>query len=578
MRRNRPTLLAIALLTTAGLLAPPARAEWPAGATVPTIAPRYCCGLNEAELIEGVLPGEYFVTGVAGGDYVPAVSRFTGDSQFGFTWRLDRLPAPHQLNSSFEYGVPVAPDGVGGLLGLYSRGINPDTLRTWRVTPAGTLVPYPSGKGPFVSRSGSFHNAAASAATGGGAWFAWSGGDIVMRVDTAGVRLPTWPVGGKVLSGLGWETGVAIGDDGGGGVLVAGSDFTSVTAIRIQSDASIATGWASTGLDLATMPPSILLRPQLARSGDDHRVLAWIESPAGPTGIRLRCNRFSLAGTLDPAWPVNGVTLDEYLEPSFRQQTFRVVPDGSGGITASWVMHDPDSLRLYARHVLVDGSFAPGYEYGPRLLGTTPFVGSNMSNYPGFAVAAGRNGGLIVLWVDSGSWEVRGRWYDASGNPDPSLGLYESNLDADFTSELENFSPYRAVAAVSDGAGGAYALVACSWGPYGDIPFLTVFAAHATQHSVTAVAPPDRRGPLALSVVPNPARAAFSLRLTLPDDRMARVELLDVTGRRIWSRELRGAGERTIPATPYGPLAPGVYLARVVHGGEARTSRVAILR
>ena len=77
----------------------------------------------------------------------------------------------------------------------------------------------------------------------------------------------------------------------------------------------------------------------------------------------------------------------------------------------------------------------------------------------------------------------------------------------------------------------------------------------------------------------NPAedlRAVFSL----PDAAPARLELYDVGGRRIASREVGGlgAGSHVVPLGDGRTVAPGVYVLRLTRGGRSLTARGVILR
>jgi hypothetical protein len=57
----------------------------------------------------------------------------------------------------------------------------------------------------------------------------------------------------------------------------------------------------------------------------------------------------------------------------------------------------------------------------------------------------------------------------------------------------------------------------------------------------------------------------------------ARLELLDIAGRRIASHEV-GAGQHTLDLGGGQRLAPGLYLVRLTQGANTRTTRVAMLK
>lgn len=85
-------------------------------------------------------------------------------------------------------------------------------------------------------------------------------------------------------------------------------------------------------------------------------------------------------------------------------------------------------------------------------------------------------------------------------------------------------------------------------------------------------------GGLAIVPMPNPARGdAVRLRLAFPAAAPARVELVDLAGRRLAQRDVAAArGSMSLDLTAGLRLAPGLYFARVTQGAEKRTARVIV--
>ena len=80
---------------------------------------------------------------------------------------------------------------------------------------------------------------------------------------------------------------------------------------------------------------------------------------------------------------------------------------------------------------------------------------------------------------------------------------------------------------------------------------------------------------------PNPTRSgALIVQFTLPTAAPARLELLDVAGRRLAAHEVGslGAGQHTLDLGAGQHLAPGLYLVRLTQGANTRTTRVAVLK
>lgn len=82
-------------------------------------------------------------------------------------------------------------------------------------------------------------------------------------------------------------------------------------------------------------------------------------------------------------------------------------------------------------------------------------------------------------------------------------------------------------------------------------------------------------------VRPNPAIGSdLTVWFTLPSAESARLELLDVSGRRVAWREVGalGAGGHSVELTEGRKLAPGVYLVRLTQSGKALVARAAVIR
>ena len=104
--------------------------------------------------------------------------------------------------------------------------------------------------------------------------------------------------------------------------------------------------------------------------------------------------------------------------------------------------------------------------------------------------------------------------------------------------------------------------------------------------SIAAVVGVSDRGPtqLALAIrgaTPNPApggpiRVEFALR----DGSAARLELLDVAGRVLRTREVGslGPGTHVLDLSEGGALRPGIYFLRLTQGGREVRARAAVIK
>ena len=174
---------------------------------------------------------------------------------------------------------------------------------------------------------------------------------------------------------------------------------------------------------------------------------------------------------------------------------------------------------------------------------------------------------LSLVSADASEHAVRLRWWAGSGSP-PEVSLERRRADEDWA---------RLAGLAADGVGGyAYEdLDVAAGGRYGYrlVSDGAVWPQSEAWVTVPAVAK------LALAGArPNPSSGAPAIVFTLATDRPARLELLDLTGRRVESREVGalGAGEHLIRLRD--GLAPGIYVARLTQGAEARSATLAITR
>ena len=125
-------------------------------------------------------------------------------------------------------------------------------------------------------------------------------------------------------------------------------------------------------------------------------------------------------------------------------------------------------------------------------------------------------------------------------------------------------------------------LVVESYGPHGApaanaSPAATVAPAAASAGEESAAS-----APLALAIAPaaaNPVRGALVVDVALPSADPARLEVLDVMGRRVATRELGslGTGRHSVDLSAELHFAPGVYLLRLTQGADAKVARVTVI-
>ncbi len=108
----------------------------------------------------------------------------------------------------------------------------------------------------------------------------------------------------------------------------------------------------------------------------------------------------------------------------------------------------------------------------------------------------------------------------------------------------------------------------------------SVRAAYDGGLGTVAWVPPAPPGRLALAGFrPNPAKGLPAVAFTLASSAPAGLEVLDLAGRRVWSRALASpSAGRHVVALDGLRLSPGVYIVRLEQGGERVTARGVVLR
>ena len=466
--------------------------------------------------------------------------------------------------------VSVTPDGLGGLFRVWVQSSSVATQYDLYLDHMGpTGASDPASYQEYVATTTDLEWYPGIAGDGsGGVYIAYltSFSQVrLKRIQADGSFAPGWPPAGVRLSddydGAIMPISPIAQPDGGGGVVVAWVSESGARAQHITSAGARATGtWADGSLPLNSNPganTSALFA--LAPSGSDAFDLCWTDgSSTGARGIWVQ--RFGGDGLLAAGWPTDGVHITS---PGSALDSPAAVVDGSGAATMAWW----DGVTFRGIRVQSDATIASGWpSAGISLLdaGAVP--------YGGGVIASGNAGGVIVLWPDSrdpGTVGARARWLLADGSPDPT--------QPDTGRVLLPGNAYSApMAAMGDGSGGAYvgwersvvqglwSYIGMSWVPY---------------PSALAVPPSERRAMLSLAAPwPNPARGALNVRFSLRDDSPARLELMDVAGRRVRSIDVSGAGEHVQRFDRLERLPAGVYLVRVRQAADSRTARATIVR
>ncbi len=512
----------------------------------------------------------------------------------------------------------VVPDAAGGAVvvwrdsrnggyGIYARRLAPDGTPLWAAngvalcTSTGLAV-HPT----LISDGASGAIVAWTDARGGSAAF-----DVyAQRVSGAGVVQWT-PEGLPVCTaGSYQEYPTLVGDDA-GGAIIAWEDWRNgswdVYAQRISAGG--AAQWTANGVAVSTAAGGQHF-PFLTPDGVGGAIVVWFDQRNGGEGIYAQ--RISAAGV--PQWTANGVALcadagmwdalalttdgaggaivvwddlrngnrDLYAQrvsasgvPQWTtngvaictaagdQVCPTVTTDGAGGAIAAW-QDQRGGMAIYAQRVLAVG--AAQWTVNGVALSTTA------SGQYTPAIAADRAGGAIVVWCD----QLLGGATDICAQHISSGGVLQWNATGLGLCTAAGTQWQPAIA--TDGVGGAIA----TWGDDRSGIDYDIYAQRVQgsgQLGGTVDVPADVTLAFALDPVrPNPSHGGtLTVHCSLPTDAPARLELLDVAGRRIASREV-GAGQRTLDLGAGQRLAPGLYLVRLTQGANTRVTRAAVLR
>jgi hypothetical protein len=211
------------------------------------------------------------------------------------------------------------------------------------------------------------------------------------HVRGSGTVDPAWPVNGRALTlAAGPQLNPSIVSDGAHGAIVSWEDSragdTNIFAQRVLGSGAIAAGWPQDGLAVCTAPLE-QVQPLITTDGASGAIVTWQDFRNGQTHTPF-AEHLLAAGTVDPAWPVNGKALTL---SGGKASDASIVSDGSGGAIVAW----DEGASIVVHHVFASGVLDP----------TFPVDGQFVRQLLDFEqspdlVSAGA-GGAIVTWSDA---------------------------------------------------------------------------------------------------------------------------------------------------------------------------------
>jgi hypothetical protein len=409
-----------------------------------------------------------------------------------------------------------------------------------------------------------------------------------IRLTSFGDVYPGWPTSGAGLltTGTLQEIRRAVPDGAGGAIAawddnrvgVAPSDpfYYDIYAQHVLADGTVDSRWPTTGLGVCTAP-SGQYDFDMDTDGASGAVLMWEDSRAG--FFQMYGQRILADASVAPGWTPNGTMVSNTHTTKF---TPRIAGDGRGGFYGVWEENLSSMNPLNGQHMRGDGSVDPAWGPGGESL-ALPSPGGNCDTP---AIAADGFGGALLTYrrFDPSPWIRMYALRIQTDGPVPTL-LSFADYDTGpgrVTLRWEASDASAISATVERSPDGS------AWTPLGtprlegtDLLIYDDLGVSSGQWSyrlsyvengvqrlsdsvtveVSAVAQ------LALGGFrPNPATSSSAIAFSLPDARPARLEILDVRGRILLTREVGGlgAGTHNVRLSEAGRLGAGVYWVRLV--------------
>jgi hypothetical protein len=423
------------------------------------------------------------------------------------------------------------------------------------------------------------------------------------RYRSDGTLYPGWPALGVPLTQTQVRMQEArIASDGAGGLIAAWADYRSapasaqpyndlqywdIYAQHVLAVGTIAPGWPADAKPLCTVG-NTQWYPTIVADGQGGAIVEWQDFRNNNEDVfaaRIRGD-----GTFASGWIAGGNPVIASTSADLSQH---LVADGSGGMYSG--VDDASLRRSYVQHLMGDGT--PDPQFGTRGLP----VSTQPSDESDVNVASDGAGGVYAVWIDNrGGTDPSNIWANHFG-PDIATAIAITLMSSDLQPDQVRLTwqaPKTLRATVERHEMGG------NWQTLGEVATDGQDRFSYADHSVT---PGTSYGyrlsysegtsiehsaettvlvPLAYTLAlagfrPNPvAGADLSIAFELPNTAPGTLELLDVIGRRIASRDLSGygAGRYTERMGEGARVPAGMYWVRLSHGGRVLTARGVVLK
>jgi hypothetical protein len=455
----------------------------------------------------------------------------------------------------------MAPDSSGGAIvawgddrdgspftpkpGIYGQHVDKDGNLLWGTTGMAIC--------PASVRLGQYPSVCADGA--GGAYIAWiasrpgAGSIYAQHILATGDVAPGWPPNGAAIDTV-TDTQYeidAVADGNGGALLVwYGTRSSTGYVVGQHVNASGSQLWGPNGLVLG--PGYVGLGHPIADGkggllGTSHEngSLTWC------TGTdRVRSQRLNSGGAL--LWGGYGTVLSVGCGS---RQIWANCTDDAGGLIAVWEDY---------RNQPVESSFPISNIYAQRVAADGTLGGDVVDAL------------LSLASADATTDRVSLRWYTTD------RAIAEADVE-----RSDGDDEWRVLARIAPDGSGMLSYEDTDIVPahrYG-YRLNVMLGGNVSAMGETWVSVPAGAEFALRNVQPNPSDGELSVSFALPGDAPARLEVLDLAGRRVASREVGalGAGTHVVRFTrEASALRPGVYAIRLTSGGRSVTTRAVVVR
>ena len=499
-----------------------------------------------------------------------------------------------------QYLPEIANDGAGGAFVSWQDGNDPSTTRAryTHVLGSAQLAPGWPVDGRLFEPAAVFVLRPLMLSTATGGFLAcWSVSNDTLksvrmlgqRFTSDGIADPAWPTSGVTVCqqrSFHRVPRARLVDDATGGFYTVIDDYRSGEELFVQhvlGSGAIAAGWPADALPVSTVPGGPAQYPSLCEDGQGGVFVAWEDYRSNYA--RVFGQHFTPDGQPHAGWPASGLSLSD-------AYAFQLSPqlawDGIRGMYLTWMNLESGGYRSYVKHLTANG--APVRGWSPSGL---PVVPIPTDQYVPKITADGL-GGAIVTWEDirNGESDVYAQRFvndgvvaaqvslvSAEATPSEVRLRWQVSGESRANVERREGEGEWAVRAQLDADGGGFMNHVDREVTAGVRYGYRLAFAGGVRGGETSIAVPAAYTLSLEGATTSPSGGSIAMAFTLPDAAPARLDLFDITGRRLASHDVgsRGAG-RHVARLDEGPVAPGIYWATLTRGSTTLRAKAAVLR